>query len=79
VRVHVGDPELVVPLLAYFEEQADCVAVQVGEAEIEVSLLGSYRSEMHDATVERLLRDFRLRRGSPTRLAAAKPHANGKA
>ena len=57
--MHVGDRELVGTLLEYFEEQPDCVAVQVGEAEIEVSLLGSYRSDAHDAMVGHLLRQFR--------------------
>jgi hypothetical protein len=59
--VHVGDSELVVPLLEYFEEQADCIAVQVSETEIEVSLLGSFRNEAHDAAVEELVTAFRLR------------------
>jgi hypothetical protein len=61
VRVHIGDPELVPQLLSYFEQQADCVALQVGEAEIEVSLLGSFRNETHDAQVESLLKEFWLR------------------
>ena len=58
--MNVGDPRLVRELLDYFEEQSDCVAFQVGTAEIEVALLGSYRSDMHAATVERIVRDFRL-------------------
>jgi len=62
LRVHVGDPKLVADLLDYFEEQADCVAIQVGSAEIEVALLGSYRNEMHAETVDRIVRDFRLQR-----------------
>jgi hypothetical protein len=69
VRVHIGDPELVPQLLSYFEQQADCVALQVGEADIEVSLLGSFRNETHDAQVESLLREFWRRsatRGIPT-------------
>jgi hypothetical protein len=60
LRVHVGDPKLVGELLDYFEEQADCVAIQVGEAEIEVTLLGSYRSDAHAHAVDRIVRDFRL-------------------
>jgi hypothetical protein len=59
VRIHVGDSELVRPLLDYFEEQADCVALQVAETEIEVSLLGSFRNEVHDATVEKIVNAFR--------------------
>ena len=58
--MHVGDPKLVDELLEYFEGQADCVAVQVGDAEIEVALLGSYRSDRHVETVERIVSDFRL-------------------
>jgi hypothetical protein len=67
VRIHVGDSELVRPLLEYFEEQADCIALQVGETEIEVSLLGSFRNEVHDATVERLVDAFRLYQRSEQR------------
>ena len=61
MRVHVGDSELVLLLLDYFEEQADCIAVQVGETEIEVSLLGSYGSAAHDAAVQQLVAEFRRR------------------
>lgn len=57
--MHVGDRDLVGRLLEYFEGQPDCVAVQVGEAEIEVSLLGSYRNDAHHEMVERLLLQFR--------------------
>ena len=56
MRVHVGDSELVAVLLDYFEHESDCVAIQVGETEIEVSLLGSYGSIAHDETVDRLRR-----------------------
>ena len=63
MRVHVGDPRLVEELLAYFEQQPDCVALQVGEAEIDVALLGSYRTDVHAAAVNRLVSDFRLLRG----------------
>jgi hypothetical protein len=63
VRVHVGDPELVAPLLEFFDRQADCVALQVGEEAVEVSLLGSYRTDVHDATVEQLVGEFRLLEG----------------
>jgi len=68
VRIHVGDSELVKPLLDYFEEQADCVALQVADTEIEVSLLGSFRNEVHDARVEQLVVAFRqYRRGEHRR------------
>ena len=63
MRVHVGDSELVSVLLDYFEQESDCVAIQVGEAEIEVSLLGSYGSVAHNERVDRLLTEFRQRNG----------------
>jgi hypothetical protein len=60
LRVHVDDPKLVCQLLDYFEGQADCVAIRVGEDEIEVALLGSYRSDVHAETVDRIVDEFRL-------------------
>ena len=62
MRIHVGESELVKPLLEYFQEQADCIALQVTETEIEVSLLGSFRNDVHGATVEKLVEAFRLYR-----------------
>lgn len=58
MRIHVGDPELVGPLLEYLDRHADCVWAQVDETEVEVSLLGSYRTEVHEAAVERLIGAF---------------------
>jgi hypothetical protein len=58
VRIHVGDPEVVSELIRYFESQTDCIVLQVGLTEIEVSLLGSYRQDRHDAAVERKLAAF---------------------
>jgi hypothetical protein len=46
-------------LILYFEEQPDCVVRRIGETEVEVSLLGSYRLDRHDAEVERRLAAFR--------------------
>jgi hypothetical protein len=63
LRVHVGDSELVAVLLDYFEHESDCVAIQVSETEIEVSLLGSYGSIAHNEAVDRLLAEFRRRNG----------------
>jgi hypothetical protein len=63
VRIHVGKAELVPELMEYFERQSDCVVVQVGETEIEVALLGSYRYDRHDEAVERLLARFWLQGG----------------
>ena len=61
MRVQVGDPKLVAPLLEYFERQADCVAVQVGDSEVEVALLGSYAQVAHDEAVEAIIARFHLR------------------
>lgn len=58
MRIHVGEPELVPQLVEYLEEQVDCVVAQVGEDEIEVSLLGSFGGERHDAEVTRLVEAF---------------------
>ena len=60
MRVHVGKADLVPDLVRYFEQQSDCVVKQVGKTEIEVSLLGSYRNDRHEAAIERLLGDFSL-------------------
>jgi hypothetical protein len=58
VRIHVGKAGLVPDLIRYFEQQSDCVVLQVGVTELEVSLLGSYRHERHDLAVKRLLADY---------------------
>jgi hypothetical protein len=68
VRVQVGDAKLVAPLLDYFERQADCVAVQVGESEIEVALLGSYGNAAHDAAVDDIVAVFNSRIADARRL-----------
>jgi hypothetical protein len=65
VRIHVGKAALVPDLIRYFERQSDCVVLQVGETELEVSLLGSYRHDRHDAAVERLLVSFWLQSDWP--------------
>ena len=72
MRVHVGRAGLVPDLIRYFERQSDCVVLQVGETELEVSLLGSYRHERHDLAVERLLADYWLQSDGPF-----EPHTNG--
>jgi hypothetical protein len=61
LRVHVGDLELVKVLLEYFEQQADCVAIRINDSEIEVSLIGSFRTETHNAAVQDLVTRFRRR------------------
>ena len=61
MRVHVGDAELVKVLLEYFEQQADCIAIRIDDTEIEVSLIGSFRTEAHNAAVRDLVTGFRRR------------------
>ena len=63
MRIHVGNAELVPELVRYFERQTDCVVLQVGRTELEVSLLGSYRSDRHEQAVEQLLANFWLQGG----------------
>jgi hypothetical protein len=58
VRIHVGKAELVPELVRYFEQQVDCIVLQVGETEVEVALLGSYREDRHDAAVDRMMAAF---------------------
>jgi len=80
VRIHVGRVELVPELIRYFEAQTDCVVLQVGETEIEVALLGSYRLDRHDAAVERVLAGFWLQGdsdGVPGDGRAANVNGNG--
>lgn len=67
MRIHAGDSELVALLLDHFEQQTDCIAIQVAETEIEVSLLGSYGSEAHDAAVEQRVTRFRRQPEKPRR------------
>jgi hypothetical protein len=69
LRIYVGDPKLMGPLLEYLDQHADCVWAQVGESEVEVSLLGSYRDEVHQAAIEQLVTGFR-REGGPARRRA---------
>jgi hypothetical protein len=61
LRVHVGDSKLVKVLLEYFEQQSDCVAIRINDSEIEVSLIGSFRADTHNAAVEDLVAGFRHR------------------
>ena len=46
-------------LLEYFEQQADCVAIRINDSEIEVSLIGSFRSDSHNEAVQDLVTGFR--------------------
>jgi hypothetical protein len=65
VRVNVGDPALVEELVEYFQSQADCVAVRVGDSEVEVALLGSYANDKHNDLVEDLVARFRAAHRQP--------------
>jgi hypothetical protein len=79
VRIHLGKAELVPELVRYFDEQTDCIALQVGETEVEVSLLGSYREERHDAAVDRLVAAFWAQaNGGHSRPEPYSTNGNGK-
>jgi hypothetical protein len=78
VRIHVGNPDVVPELIRYFEDQSDCIVVQVGLTEIEVSLLGSWRIDRHDAAVERRLAAFWTQSNGKRRPVVAGPvNGNG--
>ena len=77
MRIHVGRPELVPELVRYFESQSDCVVLQVGETEIEVSLLGSYRGDRHDVAVEQLLTSFWAQSNGGPRIEPPPANGNG--
>jgi hypothetical protein len=64
VRIHAGSADVVAELIQYFERQSDCVVRKVSTTELDVSLLGSYRSDRHDAAVERLLAQYWLGAGA---------------
>ena len=76
MRIHAGDSESTTLLLDYFEQQADCIAIQVAETEIEVSLLGSFRNEVHDETVQKLVEAFELYRSAEQRRLQARARTN---
>jgi hypothetical protein len=79
VRIHLGKAELVPELLRYFEEQADCIVLQVGETEVEVALLGSYREDRHDAAVDRMMAAFWAQsNGKQSRREPYSGNGNGK-
>jgi hypothetical protein len=78
VRIHLGKPELVPELVRYFDEQTDCIALQVGETEVEVSLLGSYREDRHDAAVDRLMAAFWEQSNGRQRREPYSANGNGK-
>jgi hypothetical protein len=79
VRIHVGNPEVLPELIRYFQGQGDCLVLQVGEKEIEVSLLGSYRLDRHDAVIEQRLAGFWTRsNGKPSKVDFRPANGNGK-
>ena len=79
MRIYVGNPEVMGELIRYFEDQADCIVLQVGATELEVSLLGSYRVDRHDAAVERRLALFWSEsNGKPEPVGARRVNRNGE-
>ena len=76
MRVHLGNAELVHELVRYFEGQPDCVVRRVGETEVEVSLLGSYRRAWHDVAVQQRLSAF-LGEGNGNSHRVGPPRLNG--
>jgi hypothetical protein len=67
LRIELTDPVLVPSLLAFLTGTVNCVAEQVDEREIEVSLLGSYQPDTHDRAVGLLVRAWEASRESPAR------------
>jgi hypothetical protein len=55
LRIRLTDPALVPSLLEFLTGSVSCIAHQVGEREVEVSLLGSYESVTHDVAVGALV------------------------
>jgi len=45
MRLRVTDPALVPELIEFLQARVDVVAAQVGDDEVEVSLLGSYNND----------------------------------
>jgi hypothetical protein len=62
VRIRLDNPALVPSLLEFLAGTVSCVTEQVGEREIEVSLLGSYEPGTHELTVGLLLRAWEAAR-----------------
>lgn len=56
LRIRLTDPAHVPSLIEFLRGTVNCVAEQVGEEEVEVSLLGSYDWETHDLAVALLIR-----------------------
>ena len=56
LRIRLDDSADVPRLIDFLKGTVNCVVQQVGEEEVEVSLLGSYDSETHDMAVALLLR-----------------------
>lgn len=56
MRIRLNDPAFVPSLLAFLSGSVGCIAERVGDRDVEASLLGSYACEMHDLTLELLVR-----------------------
>jgi hypothetical protein len=62
VRIDLPEPALVPSLLEFLSRSVDCVAEQVCEQEVEVSLLGSYDPHTHELAVGMLVRAWEAAR-----------------
>lgn len=65
LRIELTDPVLVPSLLDFLTGAVNCVAEQVDERAIEVSLLGSYEPDTHDLAVGLLVRAWEASREYP--------------
>jgi hypothetical protein len=59
MRLQLSDPDLVDDLLRHLREGHDVVAARVGERELEVSILGSFRYTYARLELDRRLRAWR--------------------
>lgn len=60
MRLQLSDPDLVDDLLRHLCQRCDVVAAQVGERELEVSILGSRRHTHARLELDRRLRAWRV-------------------
>jgi hypothetical protein len=54
--IKLKDPQRVAEIRAFFEARQDCLVEQIGETELEVSLLGSFSAEAQRRELERLMK-----------------------
>ena len=74
MRVRITEPGAVPEVLAFLASRIDCIATQVSEDEIEVSLLGSYDETARRLEVTRRLSEWKAEqareRGAPADVVA---------